>query len=543
MNTHALKRFRRRLLNDEPCFGLWITLESASLAEMAVALDLDWIVIDAEHGHMDLKEVVEHIRAAVRSKTVALVRIAELNGSTIKRVLDVGADGIVVPWVESADQLHEAVQWATYPPYGKRGIGGERATLWGQCIAEHVNDANGQVMIVPLIESVRGGQQIESMLDVPGVDVFFFGPADYSSTAGYPGQWEGPGVADLILGVKDQIRQRGKSCGLMATSNENVRLRLDQGFQMIGLGSDAGLMLRSLHQSLALVGRDRSLSTDALVRPVDAVGEAAEGQATVNESLSARIETIVAAGDGKRHEIAAGVVFEELAGRATGASLTSGMLELSPSAGLTYHTYPFDRSVTLLEGAVTIEVDGRVYHLEPFDNVTIPKNVPHTTDNGSTDSPARLFIAMATDQLTSAPANLSPRRRIMAPELHGRVGPERITRFARAQRRLAGDKTWFVDYCNDDLLPNITIGGGCAEFHPWARSAAMRLEGDSLIFVVRGEAKCVVDGRPHVLKHRATVTVPSGQPHYVCNETDQPATVIWFNDRPRSKPTDPDVDR
>src|SRR3984893_11671419 len=116
MKTAAIQKLRQKLGGEEPVYGLWVTLESASVTEMAVALGLDWVVIDAEHGHLDWKEILEHVRAAVRSDTVALVRIAELNLGLIKRALDVGADGVVVPWVESAEQLRQAVSFAHYPP-------------------------------------------------------------------------------------------------------------------------------------------------------------------------------------------------------------------------------------------------------------------------------------------------------------------------------------------------------------------------------------------------------------------------------------------
>jgi hypothetical protein len=117
------------LLANEPVFGLWITLESPSIAEMAVALGLDWIVIDAEHGHLDWKEITEHLRAAVRSHTVALVRVSDARSDLIKRALDVGADGILVPWIQSADEARRAVTFARYPPEGVRGMGAERHLL------------------------------------------------------------------------------------------------------------------------------------------------------------------------------------------------------------------------------------------------------------------------------------------------------------------------------------------------------------------------------------------------------------------------------
>src|SRR5204862_5780832 len=150
MKTAAIQALRRKLAADKPVFGLWVTLESPSITEMAVALGMDWVVIDAEHGHLDWKEIIEHLRATARSETVALVRIAELNGGLVKRALDVGADGIVVPWVESAEQLGQAVSFALYPPEGVRGIGAERATAWGQALAEHGATANEHVLVVPI---------------------------------------------------------------------------------------------------------------------------------------------------------------------------------------------------------------------------------------------------------------------------------------------------------------------------------------------------------------------------------------------------------
>ncbi len=134
MKPAAQRRFRDKLAAGEPVVGLWVTLESAAITEMAVALGLDWVVVDAEHGHLDWKEINEHVRAAVRSGTLVLVRIAERSTSLTKRALDIGADGIVIPWVETARQLGEAVCDCRYPPQGRRDGGGASdgvGTLFG----------------------------------------------------------------------------------------------------------------------------------------------------------------------------------------------------------------------------------------------------------------------------------------------------------------------------------------------------------------------------------------------------------------------------
>ena len=266
MNVQALRKFRRTLAEGRLALGLWVTLEAPSLTDAAVALGVDWVVVDAEHGHLDWKEIHEHVRAAVRSETVVLVRLAERSTALAKRALDIGADGVVIPWVETVNQFEEALRDCRYPPEGRRGIGGERATVWGQCLAEHTAEANENVLVVPLIETARAIEALPALCQVEGAEVFYIGPADFSASRGFRGQWEGPGVVQQILALKDTIRAAGKSCGVLTRNREDLLNRQAQGFQMLGLGSDIGLMLRALRESLQSVGRDRQPVTSLEAR-------------------------------------------------------------------------------------------------------------------------------------------------------------------------------------------------------------------------------------------------------------------------------------
>jgi quercetin dioxygenase-like cupin family protein len=400
-----------------------------------------------------------------------------------------------------------------------------------------VAEAEGQILVIPLSESVAGGDHIDEMLDVPGVDVFFFGPADYSATAGYPGQWEGPGVAEKILDVASRIRARGKQCGVMATSNENLLTRRDQGFRMLGLGADAGLLLRSLHESLAAVGRDR------LIVPSLSVAEPSPGQ-TMNNPLPRppelmrpdRPEVMIAVGEGSMHEVAPGVRFEELVGGGTGArGLTTGIVTFAPGGRLPYHRHTFDESLTLLQGKVTIEVDGRSYTLDPLDNVTIPSGVAHAATNPSSDEPATVHIAMATDSLSRELVDGPANHRRMSDDTHGRVGPEYVTRFRLARRHCLGDDAWFTDYCNGDLLSGTTLSGGYGTFDPAGRLPAHLHDFDESICIVEGEATCVVEGRRYRLADGATALQPRGRVHYFVNESNGPMGMIWFYAGPYPK--------
>jgi len=262
MNVAALTRFRKRIAEGGVATGLWVTLESPSVTEIAVALSCDWVVIDAEHGHLDWSDIVAHLRATVRSETVTLVRITELNDSTIKRVLDLGADGVVIPHVETVEEVRRAVAACRYPPEGIRGIGAERATGWGQCFREHAAEANEHVLVVPMIESATGSANLPEMLQVEGADVFFFGPADYSASMGHRGEWQVAGVAEQINQDVIEIREAGKSAGVITGSAEDYAARQRQGFQMLGLGLDAGLLTGAIRSRLSAAGRDANIRPD-----------------------------------------------------------------------------------------------------------------------------------------------------------------------------------------------------------------------------------------------------------------------------------------
>lgn len=278
MNVAAIERFRTKLAADQPTAGLWITLESPAVSEMAAALGLDWIVIDAEHGALDWLTIAAHLRSMVRSRTVALVRLVATDRGLIQRSLDLGADGVVLPHVESADELAGAIAAARYPPEGCRGVGAERATGWGRALVQHTAEANAHVLVVPIIETRAGAEHINEMVQVPGAEIFQLGPADFSADCGYRGQWEGPGVAEAMLGVKDTVRSAGKACGILTRDAADAALRQQQGFRLLGLGMDAGLLLGAIQGRLSDLGRPATLTAD-FQPPGDLPGIASGGRA------------------------------------------------------------------------------------------------------------------------------------------------------------------------------------------------------------------------------------------------------------------------
>jgi 2-keto-3-deoxy-L-rhamnonate aldolase RhmA len=244
---------KRKLAAGESTVGMWITQEAPSLVEIAAEMGFDWVVLDTEHGHLDFTELVHHLRALRGSTTSALVRIPELGEGAIKRALDLGAHGVIIPQVRDGADVQEAVRHVKYPPWGTRGVGGERTVAWGLRFEEYLSVANDETMVVPLVEHVNAAANLDEMLEVPGVDAIFLGPADFSSSAGHLGQWEGPGVAEALLDICARCEARGIPCGVMGTSDENALQRRDQGFRLVGLGSDTGLLIRAAKRGLALL--------------------------------------------------------------------------------------------------------------------------------------------------------------------------------------------------------------------------------------------------------------------------------------------------
>lgn len=527
MKTLALQQFRSKLRQQIPVCGLWITLEAPSITEMAVALGVDWVVIDAEHGHLDWREIAEHIRAAVRSSTVVLVRLQERDTAMTKRALDIGADGIVIPWMETAAQLREAVRDCRYPPEGRRGIGGERATVWGQCLVEHTAESNSQVLVVPLIESVAAIPHVPEMCTVEGVDVFFFGPADFSASAGFRGQWEGPGVAVEILRLKDIIRGAGRHCGVLATGPENLLERCDQGFLMPGLGSDAGLLLRTLRQTLALLNRD--LQPACSLDPRDGRVPAVPLPAIPERLRPDRNAVVTAPAEVTGIELESGVEFRPLAGQREGArGLTTGLVTLAPHAGLSCHMHPCSESITVLEGELEMTVEGRIYRLRPLDNITIPRWFPHAARNSDSARQTRLHIAMA----TAVPERSAVVREFpiehMPEDSAGRPGAERVTRYATAVRqRGVGPGAEFVDYFNARLMPGLEMSGGFARFQPGGRLPAHVHDFDESICITAGTAACLVEGHRRLLDGCATAMVPRGRAHFFRNDSSAEMDMIW----------------
>jgi len=235
MKPTALHRVRRKLQANEPVYGVWVTLDTVAVSEIATGLGFDWIVIDAAHGPLDWAEVLEHIRATARSETVALVRLPGASPELIRRALDLGADGVLVSGVETADDLQSIVK-------------GSRASLLpsGQSSANHTPESDTSVLIVPVINLERDQPKLREMSSIDGVDFFFFDLQD----SGAPGSASVRAKQEEML---VEIRNHGKHGGIIAESDEALRGYQERKFMVLGVGPDAAIIRRGIQSTLEAV--------------------------------------------------------------------------------------------------------------------------------------------------------------------------------------------------------------------------------------------------------------------------------------------------
>jgi quercetin dioxygenase-like cupin family protein len=334
--------------------------------------------------------------------------------------------------------------------------------------------------------------------------------------------------------MKDTIRAAGKHCGVIATSIDNIHERQGQGFRAIGLGMDAGLLLRSLKGALAAVDRDSALRASLIPDASTPAAKAAPLSRPPESMRPDRAEVMNSVSSGSKMEIARGVIFECLVGAHNRAkNLTTGIVTFAPGAVLPYHNHTFTESITLLSGSMQVDVEGRGYALKRMDNAVIPPGVAHSARNTSTTEPAVLHIAMATDTPSRTLIDKFFSRRMMPDDSLGQSGAERVNRFATAPRGVAGPNTEFIDCFNEDLMPGIEMSGGYGLFQPGGRLPAHVHDFDESICIISGVATCIVEGRRYSMTDCSTALQPRGRVHYFINESSGPMEMLWVYAGPK----------
>lgn len=234
--------------------GGWIQIGHPGIAEIFGRAGFDWVCVDLEHG--DTEGALPNIfRALSKYKAIPFARIEENDTLKIRRALDLGAQGIIVPLVNTAEEAQKAVRSAKYPPEGIRGFAFCRANEWGKDFDQKVAAANSKISVIVMIESKEAVENIESILQVDGVDGVFIGPYDMSGSYGVTGQTEHPVIMEACKKVSAACKSFGKSAGIhiVLPTPEKVQKANEDGFTFIALGMDTVFLAEGAQKSIEVI--------------------------------------------------------------------------------------------------------------------------------------------------------------------------------------------------------------------------------------------------------------------------------------------------
>ncbi len=232
--------FRQRLLAGETLIGTMLTLPAPEIAEMMTTIGFDWLFLDTEHSSLNTREMQRIMQAAGTMPCV--VRLANDSEVAIKKALDIGAAGIIVPQVNSAEQAVQVVRQAKYAPEGTRGVGIGRAHEYGLDFSGYVARANKETAVIVQAEHIKAVENIDTIIQVPGVDAILVGPYDLSASLGLMGQVEHPDVVAAIQRVTDACLAAGMRLGIFGMSATAVTRYINQGYSLITAGIDTTLL-------------------------------------------------------------------------------------------------------------------------------------------------------------------------------------------------------------------------------------------------------------------------------------------------------------
>jgi 4-hydroxy-2-oxoheptanedioate aldolase len=236
--------FKRALRAGEPQIGLWSSLSSHYTVEVIAGAGFDWILLDSEHSPNDLENLLTQLQAAAPYPTHPVVRVPWNDMVTIKRVLDIGAQSLLVPYVSTRAEAESAVSYTRYPPGGVRGVAGTtRATRFGR-VKDYATRAHEEICLLVQVETQAALDNIEAICAVDGVDGVFIGPADLHASLGYTGEIANPKVKPLIDDAIQRIRKTGKAPGILTPNEADARHWLECGALFVAVGADVGILAR-----------------------------------------------------------------------------------------------------------------------------------------------------------------------------------------------------------------------------------------------------------------------------------------------------------
>jgi 4-hydroxy-2-oxoheptanedioate aldolase len=240
----AANRFKHALAAGRLQIGLWCSLCSSIAAEIVADSGFDWLLLDTEHSPNELPDLLAALQAVAVGSATPIVRPAWNDFVLIKRVLDIGAQTVLLPYVQTADEARRAVAATRYPPAGIRGVtGGGRAARYGR-VADYLQKADSEICVLVQVETRTALDQLEAIAAVAGVDGVFIGPSDLAASLGHIGDPQHPEVQAALEDAVRRLTAVGKPAGILTVNEDEARRYIDWGYLFVAVGIDVGLLSR-----------------------------------------------------------------------------------------------------------------------------------------------------------------------------------------------------------------------------------------------------------------------------------------------------------
>lgn len=254
----ARGHLKARLARHELTVGTWVTLGHPAIAEIMGRAGFDWVVLDTEHSVIDTGDIQPLLQALDAAQCPGLVRLTSNHPDQIKRAMDAGATGIVVPMVDTPELARRAVDAVYYPPRGRRGVGLARGQGYGAGFRDYVEWLEQNAVVIVMIEHIEAVARMEEILAVPGVDGFIIGPYDLSASMGKPGAFDDAEVIDAIEAIRAGGRKARKPGGLHVVEPDVALLRhhVANGFRFLGYSMDTRVIDAIMRRDLAAIRAD-----------------------------------------------------------------------------------------------------------------------------------------------------------------------------------------------------------------------------------------------------------------------------------------------
>jgi 4-hydroxy-2-oxoheptanedioate aldolase len=236
-------KFKQALKEQKPQIGIWSSLSSHIVAEILAHAGFDWVLLDTEHSPNELPMVQSQLHAMAGGTASGVVRPAWNDMVLVKRFLDIGAQSLLLPYVQTAEEAQNAVRYTRYPQAGLRGVAGAtRAAGYGRT-KDYMKRAHEEICLLVQAETRKSLANLEAIAEVEGVDGIFIGPNDLSADLGHLGNWQHPDVWKAMEDAAKRIRKCGKAPGILVGEAEGQRC-LDAGFLFVAVGADTGMLVR-----------------------------------------------------------------------------------------------------------------------------------------------------------------------------------------------------------------------------------------------------------------------------------------------------------